>query len=126
MKLELTATAVLAVAGLAVAGYVGWRATRAAGDLASAVSDGVSDAAQAVNPLNPDNIIYSGVNKVGGAIAGSDDWSLGGWIYDVTHKDPMAPALPDLGVSEEGARYDAMGNVISASYGGTGGATGSW
>lgn len=48
----------------------------------------VKDAANAVNPVNPDNVFARGVNSVGGAIAGEEDWSLGSWIYDLTHEEP--------------------------------------
>jgi hypothetical protein len=48
----------------------------------------------AVDPTNPDNIAAAGINKVGGVLvtdptgAGKNadgSWTLGGWIYDVTH-----------------------------------------
>lgn len=46
----------------------------------------------AVDPTNPNNIAASGINKVGAIIVTSDNgrnadgtWTLGGWIYDVTH-----------------------------------------
>lgn len=39
-------------------------------DTAGAMVDAVGSAANAVNPLNNDNIIAGGVNAVGGAIAG--------------------------------------------------------
>lgn len=41
----------------------------------------------AVNPLDNDNVIYTGVNAIGGRITGSNDFSLGSWIYDKTHDD---------------------------------------
>jgi len=47
----------------------------------------VGDVAEAINPVNPDNIFNEGVNSVGSAISGDDDWSLGGWIYDITHDE---------------------------------------
>lgn len=36
----------------------------------------------AFNPTSDNNLIYRGVNAVGGAISGSDNWSLGTKIYD--------------------------------------------
>lgn len=45
---------------------------------------------QAVNPANPDNLVYSGLNAVGDITDdGEDDnsFSLGAWIYNVTHED---------------------------------------
>lgn len=79
------------VGGVAVLGLVAYKAI-------PKVAGAVGDAAQAVNPLNHDNVIAGGVNKVGGIIAGdtSGNWTLGGWFYDLTHKayDPN-----DLGAS---------------------------
>lgn len=46
----------------------------------------VSEAAQALNPINNDNIFASGVDAVGAKLSGNEHWSLGGWIYDITHK----------------------------------------
>lgn len=64
---------------------------------------GVSAVGQAINPLNPNNAPASAVNAVVSQVTGRDE-TLGGWIYDLTHSDPMAPAP-----------------VVN-----TGGATGSW
>ena len=70
----------LAVVALVTVAYLG----RKAGQGAAAVAD-------AVNPLNPGNLAYSGVNAVGGALAGDNgrnadgSWTFGGWLYDVTH-----------------------------------------
>lgn len=45
----------------------------------------VTAAANAVNPVNHDNVFASGVNGVGTAVTGDDDFSLGARIYDWTH-----------------------------------------
>ncbi|MEO8805845.1 MAG: hypothetical protein ABI433_07175 [Burkholderiaceae bacterium] len=79
------------VGGVAVVAYIAYKAV-------PKVAAAVGDAAQAVNPLNHDNVIAGAANKVGGIIAGdeSGNWTLGGWIYDLTHKayDPndLGPA----------------------------------
>lgn len=89
MKLQLNASAVLALAGVTVAGLVLWRVGKAA-------PQAIKDAANAVNPLNPDNVFAGGVNAVGGAIVtdpagpgknADGGWSLGAWLYDVTSGD---------------------------------------
>lgn len=49
------------------------------------ITDGVNSAGQAINPVNNDNIFNQGVLAVGQKITGDSNWSLGGWIYDVTH-----------------------------------------
>lgn len=38
-----------------------------------------------VNPASEKNVVYSGVNKVGAVVSGDKEWSLGTWIYDITH-----------------------------------------
>lgn len=72
-----TVTAVAAV-------YIITRAARAAVDVGGAALGTVGNA---INPLNNDNVFYSSVNAVGASIAGvpRDSWSLGSWIYDITH-----------------------------------------
>lgn len=38
-----------------------------------------------VNPVSDQNLAYTGVNKIGSAVTGDKDFSLGVWIYDKTH-----------------------------------------
>lgn len=45
----------------------------------------VSSAGQAVNPLNNDNIFYSGANALGASLTGQENFNLGHYIYDLTH-----------------------------------------
>lgn len=80
-RVSLTGGGVLALVGVAAAAYVIWKGSR----LAAPLVDAAGEALQAVNPTNRDNIFYSGVNSVGAAVSGDKDWSLGGWIYDITH-----------------------------------------
>lgn len=51
----------------------------------------------AVNPVNPNNVINQGVNGIGAAVTGSDDWSLGTqlhkWFGDETGFTP-GPVKP--------------------------------
>jgi hypothetical protein len=42
-------------------------------------------AGAAINPTDRDNLAYRGVNAVGEAVSGERGWTLGGWLYDVTH-----------------------------------------
>ncbi len=53
----------------------------------------VKATANAVNPLNPENVFSSAANAVVSATTGRDE-TLGGWLYDLTHADPMATANP--------------------------------
>ena len=38
-----------------------------------------------VNPTDPRNLAYTGVNAVGSVLTGDSGFTLGGWIYDITH-----------------------------------------
>jgi len=44
--------------------------------------EAVQEVGTAINPVNPENIFYSGVNEVGEALTGNESFSLGSWIYD--------------------------------------------
>lgn len=87
-RLELGGTAILAVAGLAVAGLVAWRAYQAAGDLAQAGADLVR---KDLNPASSDNVVNRALEQLGQAVTGEDNWTLGGQIFDWTHTDQADP-----------------------------------
>ncbi|MDL0433960.1 hypothetical protein QPM17_22730 [Marinobacter sp. TBZ242] len=53
--------------------------------LKSKATETVKDVGNAVNPTNPDNVFYEGVNGVGEAVTGDEHFSLGGWIYERFH-----------------------------------------
>lgn len=66
---------------------------------------------EAVNPVSEDNVINQGIQAIGTAVSGEQGWTLGGWLYDITHPatmsaaaitgtppaDAMSPALPGGG-----------------------------
>ncbi len=57
--------------------------TRSAG---AAVSDAAAAVADKVNPYSSNNFLYD--NVIGGfgrTLSGDEGWSLGTWIYDLTH-----------------------------------------
>ncbi len=64
----------VALVGLVAAVLIGKKAAAVAGEVG-----------QAVNPLNHDNVFAAGVNAAGAAVSGDADFTLGGWLYDVTH-----------------------------------------
>lgn len=76
--------AALAVAALAVV-YLAYKSK----DQAAAA---VKAAAQSVDPTSTENLVYKGVNHVGAAVSGDQSFSLGSWLYDVTHPNEF----PDL------------------------------
>lgn len=71
-NVALAAGAVLALAAI---GYV---AARRAGQAIAANS-------HLINPTDSRNLVYQGVNEVGSSITGEANFSLGGWLYDITH-----------------------------------------
>lgn len=97
---------VMAVAVIYVV-YNGKKAVSAVVDTAKNV------VAKDLNPASDQNLAYRGVNKVGEAITGESNWTLGGWIYDITHSTSRADIGRIGSVSE--VQYDEMGNVISTS-----------
>lgn len=44
--------------------------------------EAISATANAVNPLNNDNVFASGVDGIGAKLTGESDFKLGVWIYD--------------------------------------------
>ncbi len=69
------------------AGNVGQQIGGGAVDLVGGVVRGVVEALpEEIRPTSDQNLIYRGVNAVGGAVSGEGSaWTLGGWIYDITH-----------------------------------------
>lgn len=45
-------------------------------------------AADLVNPASSGNAVNRAVSAAGQAITGNSSWTLGGWLYDLTHGDP--------------------------------------
>jgi hypothetical protein len=45
---------------------------------------------RAVNPASDQNLAYQGVNVVGAAVSGRSSWTLGTWLYDITHPGESA------------------------------------
>ncbi|HEX7890291.1 MAG TPA: hypothetical protein VF522_13100 [Ramlibacter sp.] len=84
--------------GAALVG-VAWYGLRAMRETFGDAFDGAAEWADnlahtTLNPLSTDNAAYTGINRVGGALVTAPDgpgknadgsWSLGGWLYDVTH-----------------------------------------
>lgn len=74
---------------LAVYGVIAYVVGSALAKGVRAISEGVGDIGDAITPTNPDNIFYRGVNGIGDSLddgANNDSFSLGGWLYDITHQ----------------------------------------
>jgi hypothetical protein len=72
----------LGAVALGVVGFVVFKVSRAAGAAVTATGEAIGNAAQAVNPLNNDNVIYHTANRITG---GSEDRPIGVRIYDWLH-----------------------------------------
>lgn len=101
-----------AIAGAVLLGGLLYLVNRAAGavsDTVGGVLDSVTDAASTTfNPASDQNFVYGGVNALGSWLSPTSapdgtsvpgrnadgSWTLGGWIYDVTHDDPMSSPPP--------------------------------
>lgn len=62
------------------------------------VVDAVQSAAAAVNPLDQDNVFYTGVNAVGAKVTGGE-FSLGAAIYEWWNPDRVAAERAAIGAT---------------------------
>lgn len=62
--------------------YAIYNAKKAAGAVADTAKQVIT---KDLNPASDQNLAYRGVNGVGAAVSGDSSWTLGGWIYDITH-----------------------------------------
>lgn len=70
--------------GLVAVVAVVYLARRAGG----AVADAAAVVGDKVNPYSSNNFIYDNViGGLGRTLSGDESWSLGGWIYDLTHPE---------------------------------------
>lgn len=127
MKLSLTGGGVVGLAAVAAVGVGAlWLYSKR-----GAVAQAAGAAVDAVNPASSTNIVNRGVTAAGAAISGDDSWTLGGWLYDVTHRDEVAtllqgsrPAAPPVNASiMDRWDYYARGGQSAASGSG---ASGGW
>jgi hypothetical protein len=86
----LNSKAGMTTAGIVVVAMVGYLIVRALGKKAG---EAVAAVGQAVNPTSDQNLAYQGVNSVGRVLTGDQSFSLGSWLYDLTHEayDPNKP-----------------------------------
>lgn len=113
---EISGDLVLKVAvGVAAIGALVWAARRvsdAAGKLGTGWWNTATDAAWSFSPTNPNNAFAAGVNAGVSAATGRDE-TLGGWLYDLTHRDPMKDPLSNVS-GDVGSGVDAStGQTIS-------------
>lgn len=88
--MNLSTSDSLKLAAIVGVGVLAFIVARKALGLAEKGAELVGDGLQAINPTNPENIFAEAVNDLGGALADDPDWSLGVWLYELTHDDEMA------------------------------------
>lgn len=99
----------LMLAAVGVVGLIAWTVYKKAG----AVGDAVKKAAPYLNPASDQNLIYSGINAVGGAITQDDYWTLGGAVYDAVQV--VGPAINPA--SDQNLIYSGVNAIGSAATG---------
>lgn len=73
-------------------GVAVWLITRALGNAADSVVEGAKTAGDFVNPASRGNFISRGINAVGDVLddgADDDSFTLGGFIFDITHREDI-------------------------------------
>lgn len=90
--MKVSANFAIVAAGAGMVAFVAWRGSKAVGDTLKSAVATAGTAVHAVNPLNPDNVFATAVNKAGAAVSHDRYWTLGGWFYDITHADAGAIA----------------------------------
>jgi hypothetical protein len=72
----MKAEEILLLAAAAAAFYLAWRAYTGAEYLVT----------EKLNPASTNNVVYDNlIGGIGRTVSGSEHWSLGGWLYDITH-----------------------------------------
>lgn len=103
MKLQLNATGVLAVAGVAVAGFLAWKAYRAGQGIAEGVSD-AWDASTAWLDQQRANIVQGFSNATGGLPVAGDPVRAA--LYSNDGYDGTAATSGEWFADEEARRYE--------------------
>ena len=98
---DLVIKLALAAAGVGLVWYALRQSRAAVSGALSAVGDAAREAADSVvvgtNPTNANNWINRGVTAAGSAAVSADgpgrnadgSWTVGGWLYDITHANPI-------------------------------------
>ena len=98
-SIGLNGTGVLAIAGVLVVGFLGWKVYRR----------GAQVVTKDLNPASSDNVVNQAVTAIGQAASGDTNWTLGGAVYDATHTDPVTGQGP----------WDRYKSWVSGFWGGT-------
>lgn len=78
---------ILAGGAALLALYIYNDAKNAAAAIGSKATSAAGYVADKVNPIKQENAVNSVIESTGQAISTNKDWTLGGWIYDLTAPD---------------------------------------
>lgn len=107
------------VAALGAGAWIAYKVAKAApatiGAAVTAAGDAVRDAAQAVNPLNPDNVFKRGADAVVQSVSGEPAATLGGKVFELFNPkanqaaaDLVAPTMPKAAAGAPWAQWSSM------------------
>lgn len=88
-----------AALGLALAYLVFVKAKAAAGAVVEDVTGAVTHAAEAVNPVNPDNVFAKASNAVAQSVSGDASATLGTWLWTIMHSAQVAAENVAIGAT---------------------------
>ncbi len=72
----------LGVAAVVVGGLAIWQIKKGAQAAAQITEEVITED---LNPVSDQNLAYRGVNGVGAALTGDNEFTLGRWLYEITH-----------------------------------------
>ncbi len=104
----LNTKAAYTAAGVLALGLVVYLAVRA---LAGKASEAAAAVGNAVNPASDQNLANRAVTATGRVLTGDQSFSLGSWLYDLTHEsyDPNKPIKRAPTIREDAGRFtDAL------------------
>lgn len=115
-RIQLSAGAVLALAGVGVLAILYVKR----GAIGASVASAAQAVGDAVNPTSDQNLAYRGANALGASLTGDPFFTVGGSLYDWLHQ-PSAyqvaaaggPQLVQTGGDEYGG-FDALGNAYGS------------
>jgi len=74
---------ILGGAALVIGGFAIWKLKQGAQAVAEFTEEVVTED---LNPTSDQNLAYRGVNGIGSALTGEEDFRLGRWIYKAIHE----------------------------------------
>lgn len=78
---------ILAAGAALLALYIYNDAKKAAAAIGNKAASAAGYVADKVNPIKQENVVNSVIESTGQAISTNKDWTLGGWLYDLTAPD---------------------------------------